>query len=548
MLQFHALSMGVKRHIFVQEGEKKTDVNVSVKIPLLATARLHLDDPPEWDTGGNYLINAAFSFLVFGSDGAIEMPGSEQKFVKPFKEVPTDQLMLKGMPNAFTDEIFDASLTFYTIVVEFDPLTKNQYPNSVNLMQDVKQLNDDSMLLKKKDATEFSPLATGIQSNLNGLWGMAVGSLFAVGEGGLIVAFDGGGWTQQFDAKLVPGDFKAIHGSGAQTIWAVGTKGSAAHFDGTTWQPGDLGGADANAVYIADVLNGWAGTTSGLYRMQDGATWTPYFESGLSINALGLHGSGPDDVWAVGMTGKIAHWDGKSWKMVPSGTSIALRAVHALSPGEAWAVGEAGQILKWNGAKWSPVASPVKTTLTSVHALGGSDVWVAGAKGVILHGDGTTWSKLGVADVGKQLNAVWADTEGAAVALGQQELLLTPFVSPPKMILPLKDGVLKGSAIKWKVDPPGVEPHFTYLTIGIPGMGGDTPVWNMMIKGSLFEADLPDFPNIQGTPGIPMGTPLHMTIIRGYKEGFDIDHFDNYDLNQMTWQSWALDSFYFTRE
>ena len=55
---------------------------------------------------------------------------------------------------------------------------------------------------------------------------------------------------------------------------------------------------------------------------------------------------------------------------------------------------------------------------------------------------------------------------------------------------------------------------------------------------------LPDFPSLEGTPGIPDDL-LRLTITRVYKEGFDIDHFDYTDLNNLDWQAWAIDSFDF---
>jgi hypothetical protein len=62
----------------------------------------------------------------------------------------------------------------------------------------------------------------------------------------------------------------------------------------------------------------------------------------------------------------------------------------------------------------------------------------------------------------------------------------------------------------------------------------------------VTEVELPDFPNIEGTPGIPQGT-LKLTIIRGYKEGFDIDNFDYYDFNVLDWRSWAVDVVLFNK-
>lgn len=194
------------------------------------------------------------------------------------------------------------------------------------------------------------------------------------------------------------------------------------------------------------------------------------------------------------------------------------------------------------------MSSPIIQMFYVVWGTSGSDVWAAGAFGTLVHYDGKKWTTQKIGKVDKNLLAVWATPAGDIVAMGEQELLLGPMLYPPLADIPVENGVLTGNTISWKVDPATVEPHFNYVTIGIPGMGGDTPVWNIMAKGSVSQVELPDFPAIQGTPGIPKGTPLHLTMIRGYKEGFDIDHYDNTDLNTLSWRSWSLHTFMFTRQ
>jgi hypothetical protein len=63
----------------------------------------------------------------------------------------------------------------------------------------------------------------------------------------------------------------------------------------------------------------------------------------------------------------IVHWNGASWKQVPSPgpRHSVLYAVAATSAGDAWAVGYTNTsrgglalILRWNGAKWKRVPSP----------------------------------------------------------------------------------------------------------------------------------------------------------------------------------------------
>jgi hypothetical protein len=50
---------------------------------------------------------------------------------------------------------------------------------------------------------------------------------------------------------------------------------------------------------------------------------------------------GPDDIWAVG-SGDILHWNGADWSASTSGASLNLLGVWGSGPGDVWAVGYAG--------------------------------------------------------------------------------------------------------------------------------------------------------------------------------------------------------------
>jgi hypothetical protein len=60
---------------------------------------------------------------------------------------------------------------------------------------------------------------------------------------------------------------------------------------------------------------------------------------------VGMHGSGPDDVWAVGSSGTIVHLDGAAWSASASGTTDNLFGVWTSDPHQAWAVGDFVSIL-----------------------------------------------------------------------------------------------------------------------------------------------------------------------------------------------------------
>ncbi len=564
---FTPLMMGVKRHVVVQPTvnpntgkkvqTKMQNVDVTLTIPLTATAQLRMDKPPVWKTTSpnSLIFNAAYGVLVLGSDGAITMPAQDLKFAQFSTDV--DQLSIKQLPSALQGDIADASLTFVGLVVEYDQLTQSQMPVSITIKNDVKTLTNDSMV-RRNAGSDFEVVDTGISKNIYGLWGSTPNNLYAVGAQGTLVHWDGGAWSAQ--ATITKEDLLGVYGTDASHVWVVGANSAAGSFDGTGWKTVAVQSTGVNFTGVFAASDGqggsavYASSTMGTYNLGSiGGVPTWIKSPNQFANFRGVHGSDKDHVWAVGMTGQIAMWTGSTWKSQVSGTAIALNAVWAASPTSVYAVGEAGQILHFDGSVWKPMASPIKTTLVDVFGTSESDIWAVGERGALLHYNGQSWVISPIKDVDKSLNAVWASAAGDLYSLGEQELLMTPILYPPLDNTPKKDpsgapSVLIGNTLKWDVDPLTPEPHFNYVTIGIPGMGPDTPVWNITTKGSVNQVDLPDFPAIQGTPGIPAGTVLRLTVIRAYKEGFDIDHYDEMDFDNLTWRAWAVNEYFFTRQ
>ncbi len=548
MAAFTPTVMGIKRHIMVQPEEQVTGIDVKLDIPLGQSASVRLDQPPAWGLPNSTIINYVQPQLILGSDGALRWPTTAYKF---YFDTDPAFLTLTNLPSNFAGDLSDASLTLETFIFDLNDTT--QLPRSINIKDNVRTLADDRMI-RRMVGSDFESVETGVKKNIYGMWGTSAQNIYAVGALGSLWHWDGGGWTQQ--ASVAKTDWRGIFGVDAQHIFAVGLAGAAAVFDGVTWKAAPVAGnQNLTGVFAAQGASGivaFASSQSGIYQYNKTTGWQQ--NGNLYANFMAIHGSDATHMWAVGMTGAMAMWDGVSWKTQTSGTSIALRDVWAASPTLVYAVGENGIILKYDGKAWKPMNSGVTTTLSSVWGNAGDDVWAVGARGVILHYNGKTWQQLPGQALDKLLDAVWTTPAGDLFALGEQELLITPLLYPPLAVMPVPDGVLVGNKLKWNVDTSFPEPHFNWVTIGEPNPmaptdpSKDTPVWNIVQKGSVSEVELPDFPSIQGTPGIPKGKQLRITIMRGYKEGFDIDAYTEADLNLYYWHAWSEHSFFFTAQ
>jgi hypothetical protein len=154
-----------------------------------------------------------------------------------------------------------------------------------------------------------------------------------------------------------------------------------------------------------------------------------------------------NDIWAVGAqqtvdtlgTQLIEHFDGTSWKVIPSPSSTgALYGVSGTSSHDVWAVGSTfpgGSFIAkpliehWNGTRWSVVATPTvpeTEQLNAVVAIAPNNVYAVGGGGagtpeLIEHFDGRAWSVVQspILRSGNGLFGVSATSAGDVWAVGE---------------------------------------------------------------------------------------------------------------------------------
>lgn len=228
-------------------------------------------------------------------------------------------------------------------------------------------------------------------SSIRDLWGISTDNVFAVGQGGDVLHFDGQGWSAM--AASVPGRLSAVWGAGPDDIFAAGW-GGIARYDGTAWSTVALP-ASASELHFADI-------------------W----------------GSGPTDVYAVGNEGGVLHFDGTGWSRVDAGTAASLTGVWGTGPTDVFVAGlegngpdTRGTVLHFDGTGWSPL--PIPDGLGGLAGLWGSgpdDAWAVGDEGTILHWDGTTWSSVR-GGMGRELEGVAGSSDANIFAVGRYTLL-----------------------------------------------------------------------------------------------------------------------------
>ena len=152
-------------------------------------------------------------------------------------------------------------------------------------------------------------MVSGTTANLRGVWGDAPSEIYAVGNSGTIVKFNGESWSDEESGTDM--DLYAIWGSSGTDVYAVGEQGTILFYDGESWTE---------------------------------------VESGTNVDLNGVWGSSENDVYAVGGQGTIIHYDGESWSGMASGTVVDLYGIWGSSDTDIYVVGGEGTILHNDGA------------------------------------------------------------------------------------------------------------------------------------------------------------------------------------------------------
>jgi hypothetical protein len=269
------------------------------------------------------------------------------------------------------------------------------------------------------------------KATLRGLWGAAPNDIWAVGDRGSLVHYDGASWRPV--TAVTDRDLHAVWGRSRMEVWAVGQGGTVLRFDGKSWSAEASSTATTlRAVHGADGKEHktvWAVGLGGLI-LERNTAWSRA-QSKTSRHLYGVSWIAPGTVWAAGQGGEALLRDKKGWSKVTTGTEDDLlgiwgaggwvwalssggalvrlgvkgdvRAVPAAgapragmevpagiprTPAHGWMVGDKGAVLRspwpWSGASWNLVPSGLDADLHGLCSDGAGGIWAVGAGGSVV--------------------------------------------------------------------------------------------------------------------------------------------------------------------
>ena len=149
----------------------------------------------------------------------------------------------------------------------------------------------------------------------------------------------------------------------------------------------------------------------------------------IPLALYGVWGSSPVDIFFVGASGYILHYDGSQcavmWGNPFTGKIANLYDIWGSSKNDVFAVGgNNGEILHYDGVKWTLMRKAlVDQQLYGIWGYSPQDVFAVGSGGVILHYDGETWSEMDSGTV-FTLNDIWGTTPDNIFAVGNAGTIL----------------------------------------------------------------------------------------------------------------------------
>jgi hypothetical protein len=115
-------------------------------------------------------------------------------------------------------------------------------------------------------------------------------------------------WCQQ-NPQSNGATLQSVWGADAKNVWAVGDGGTIVKWNGSAWSAQPSGTSkDLYGVWGSDASNVWAVGDGGTIVKWNGSAWSAQ-PSGTSKDLYGVWGSDASNVWAVGYSGTILFYE-----------------------------------------------------------------------------------------------------------------------------------------------------------------------------------------------------------------------------------------------
>jgi len=259
----------------------------------------------------------------------------------------------------------------------------------------------------------WNSVASGTEAELFGVSVVDENNAWAVGDGGLILYYDGNMWLEQESGTS--DNLSAVFFLNDSEGWAVGEDGTVLFYNGTEWT--DIESNTTKDLYDVFFINatGWASGKSGEIIMYDGVEWAES-SSGTSDDLFAIFFADESNGWAAGEDGGIVYFNGTEWSDQDSELSKDIYSLGFIDVNNGWAAGKSGVVTQYLDGVWTELAeSPVNKDIYGMSFMGNSGIAV-GKSGTMMSFDGSSWAEMGSGtDVNLNSISMGANSSGFTV-------------------------------------------------------------------------------------------------------------------------------------
>jgi len=411
-------------------GEKSCDITISCDLwdivcPVLVAEGVGIEDcgfnPAYLDflpveVGSTDDLDVTLSVIAWPPDNPT-IACDDFRFIDPISLQPTATLDFSN--PSFPYDLNQATGVYNTeLTIRFAPLTAGTKDCDINIVKSGQDAYDCPTLSLHGIATEPSGqwmwFAYVTTYDLYDVYGDD-DEVYACGDQGTVIRHTHGetqfnSWMEE-DFGEMPLD--AIWVSETGVVWVGGGVVDGGYTYGKTFNndDGSTNWTEVNLSWWLDMVTAiwgssqcdqyWGGPAiSGmmqtLYNWDCSDLTSEYLGMGYE-KVTGIHGSGPEDVWAVldMYMYNAYHYDGVGWALLrETWMDQALYDVWVAYDGQAWAVGANGAIYHWSGIAWSDQSISGETrTIYGIWGFSTGDLYAVGADGLFYHYGGT-WEEI----------------------------------------------------------------------------------------------------------------------------------------------------------
>ena len=251
------------------------------------------------------------------------------------------------------------------------------------------------------DGTRWTAQVSGTTANLGRVWGVSPTEVYAAAAGNVILRYDGTSWSQFAGPPPIAGKLVNVWVASPTRAIASVNQDDAAFgadsillWDGTSWTTEMRNAGDIKAVFLDPTGRGVAGkgisTSGGAFN--DGSGWQP----GFGFRTFSISGTSYDDFWVLsgtnGSSVHLVHWTGRTTNFTLTGDNLAHLPGWFVSTTEVYLfrppVDAAGDrpLVRFTGSTSFPLTG-IEESISGIAMWGASSsqLFVVGSGGHIYH-------------------------------------------------------------------------------------------------------------------------------------------------------------------